>query len=363
MAYQVLEETTVMPFICGRICPKSKQCQGSCVRGIKGVPVSIGEIESFIGDMAIENKWYLEKKRIDNGKKIAIIGAGPAGIVCSIELAKAGYTVDLYEKHSKIGGILRYGIPDFRLEKKYVDILQQKLESLEIKIYTNQMLGKDFSIQDLQKKYNAIVLDLGANCSCKMNIEGENLPHVLGANELLEYANHPDYIGKRVIIVGGGNVAIDMARVAKRNGAKEVTIVYRRARKQMPAEETEIEEATKEGIAFLYQVNIKKIDSFKIQCSKNMLLKKEGEKREIPIEIENSEFEIEADYVIIAIGARINNEIIKQGIELNEKGYIQVDKNQMTNLKNVYAIGDCTGNIATVAWAARAGRDLAKTVS
>lgn len=352
-----------MPFICGRICPKSKQCQGQCIRGIKEESVSIGKIESFIGNMAIENKWYIEQKKEDNGKRVAIIGAGPAGIVCSIELARVGYAVDLYEKHSKIGGILRYGIPDFRLEKKYVDILQEKLVGLEVKIYTNQMLGRDFSIYDLQKKYDSIVLNLGANCSCKMNIAGENLPHVLGANELLEYEEHPDYTGKKVIIVGGGNVAIDMARVAKRKGAQEVKIVYRRARKQMPAEGVEIEEATQEGIDFLYQVNVKEIDKHKIKCSRNMLLKKEGEQREIPIEIENSEFEVEADYIIMAIGSKLSNAIIEQGIKLNNKGYIQVDENQMTNLKNVYAIGDCIGNTATVAWAARSGRDLAKNMS
>lgn len=352
-----------MPFICGKICPKSKQCQGKCVRGIKEEPVSIGKIESFIGDIAIENKWYIEKKTKDNGKKVAIIGAGPAGITCGIELARLGYTVDLYDKHNKIGGILSYGIPEFRLEEKYVNILKEKLESLEIKIYTNKMLGKDFSIIDLQKKYDITILNLGANCSCKMNIIGEDLSNVLGANELLEYGKHPNYIGKKVIVIGGGNVAIDVARTAKKKGAEEVTVVYRRARKQMPAENIEIEEAIKEEIKFLYQVNVKEIYTNKIKCSRNMLLKKEGEQREIPIEIENSDFEIQADYIIMAIGSKLDNEITNQWIKLNEKGYIQTDENKMTNLKNVYAIGDCTGNPATVAWAARSGRDLAKKVS
>lgn len=362
-AYEVLEQTTIMPFICGRICPKSKQCQGQCIRGIKGEPVSIGDIEALIGDIAIKNKWYIEKRNKNNGKTVAIIGAGPAGINCSIELARQGYTIDLYEKQNKIGGILRYGIPDFRLNKSYIDILQEKLLGLDVTIYNNKMLGRDFTIPDLIKKYNYVILDIGANCSCKMNIKGEQLPNVLGANELLEYQNHPDYINKKVIIIGGGNVAIDMARVAKQKGAKEVKVFYRRARKQMPAEDIEIEQAIQEGIEFLYQVNVKEIYANKIICSRNLLLKKEGEQRETPIEIENSEFKIEADYVIMAIGSKLNDNIIEQGIVLNSNGYIKVDDNFMTNIKNVYAIGDCIGNKSTVAWAARTGRNLAKKIS
>lgn len=361
-AYEVLNNTTMMPFICGRVCPKSNQCQGNCIRGIKEQPVSIGKIEAFIGDLAIENKWYIEDKKQESKKKIAIVGSGPAGINASFELALNGYSVYLYEKQEKIGGILRYGIPEFRLDKKYVDILEEKLLSLGVEIHTNNTLGKDFFLSDLQEKFDAIILDVGANTSCKMNIPGEDLNHVFGANELLENNTHPNYENKSVIVIGGGNVALDAARTAKKKGAKKVTIVYRRAREQMPAERVEIEEAISEDIKFMYQVNVKEIFSDKVKCTKNMLVKKENEQREVPVEIENSEFEMDSDYVIMAIGSKLNNEITKQGIELNEKGYIKVDENGMTSIKNLYAIGDCAGNKATVAWASRSGRNVARKI-
>lgn len=276
-------------------------------------------------------------------------------------MQRSGYSVCLYEKHEKIGGILRYGIPEFRLDKKYIDILEEKLLNLDVQICTNKTLGKDFSIPDLKEKFYAVILDIGANVSSKMNIEGEMLENVFGANELLENNTHPDYKDKKVIVIGGGNVAIDVARTAKRKGAKEVTIVYRRAIKQMPAENIEIEEAICEDIKFLYQVNVKKIFSNKVMCTKNMLVKDEKEQRDVPVEIENSEFEMESDYVVMAIGSILNNDITEQGIELNEKGYIKVDENGMTNISSVYAIGDCAGNKATVAWALRSGRDLCKS--
>ncbi len=361
-AYDVLNNTTIMPFICGRVCPKSNQCQGNCIRGIKEEPVSIGKIEAFIGDLAIENKWYIEDKKQENKKKIAIVGSGPAGINASFELALNGYSVCLYEKRERIGGILRYGIPEFRLDKKYVDILEEKLQNLGVRIYTNQELGKDFSLLDLREKYDAIILDIGSNTSCKMNIPGEDLKNVFGANELLEENIHPNYEDKNVIVIGGGNVALDAARTAKKKDAKEVTVVYRRARQQMPAENTEIEDAISDDIKFMYQVNVKEILLNKVKCTRNMLVKKENEQREVPIEIENSEFEIDSDYVIMAIGSKLNDEITKQGIELNEKGYIKVDENGMTNIKNVYAIGDCAGNKATVAWAARSGKNVARRI-
>lgn len=361
-AYEILKNTTIMPFICGRVCPKSNQCQGSCIKGIKEEPVSIGKIESFIGDLAIENKWYVEDKKHENKKRIAIVGSGPAGINASFELAQNGYSVCLYEKHEKIGGILRYGIPEYRLDKKYVDILEEKLQNLGVKIHTNQELGKDFSLLDLQEKYDTIILDIGSNTSCKMNIPGEDLKNVFGANELLEENTHPNYENKKVIVIGGGNVALDAARTAKQKGAKEVTVVYRRAREQMPAETVEIEEAMSEDVKFLYQVNVKEIFVNKVKCTKNMLVKKENEPREVPVEIENSEFEMNSDYVIMAIGSKLNNKITEQGIELNEKGYIKADENGMTSIKNIYAIGDCAGNKASVAWASRSGKNVARWI-
>lgn len=362
-AYEVLCKTTVMPFICGKICPKSKQCQGSCVRNIKGKPVSIGDIESTIGDIAIDNKWYLDvEKEPQKSGKIAVIGAGPAGITASIMLAKKGYDVTTYEKQEKIGGILRYGIPSFRLTKTYIDVLEEQMKYLGIKIKTSNMLGRDITIEQLLKEYNAIFLSEGANESSKMGIQGEELPHVIGANELLENGNHPNYKGKRVIVIGGGNVAMDVSRTIKKLGADEVTVVYRRARAQMPAENSEVEEAIKEGVKFLFQINVKKIEKEKAYCVRTMLVKKEGETREIPIEIPNSEFVLDANYIIMAIGSKLKQVGIKD-IKLNEKGYIEIDENYETNIKNVYAAGDNIGKNSTIAWACRYARDAVEKIN
>lgn len=361
-AYEVLCKTTVMPFICGKICPKSKQCQGSCVRGIKGKPVSIGEIENAIGEMAVENKWYLSVEKLpSNNRTIAIIGAGPAGITASIVLAKKGWKVTLYEKQDKIGGILRYGIPEFRLDKKYIDALEEQLKQLGVQIQTNHTLGKDIQLTELSKNYDAVLLSQGANESAKMNIPGEELPCVIGANELLETGNHPNYKGKKVIVIGGGNVAMDASRTIKRLGAEEVTVVYRRARAQMPAETVEVEEAIEEGIHFLFQMNVKKIEEGKAHCVRTMLIKKEGETREFPVEIPESEFTIEADYVVMAIGSKLVKKGLEQ-IELTEKGYIAVNENYQTNIKNVYAAGDNIGNKATVAWACHYAKEVAEKI-
>jgi len=361
-AYEALSKTTVMPFICGKICPKSKQCQGKCIRGIKGQPVSIGEIENAIGEMAIQNKWYEDvEKPATNGKKIAIIGAGPAGITASIWLAKNGWKVKVFEKHKKIGGILRYGIPEFRLEKRYIDVLEQYMQKLGIIIETNKMLGKDFEIKELLEKYSTVFLSEGANVSNKMGIPGEELGQVMGANELLEYENHPDYSGKKIIVIGGGNVAMDAARTIKRMGAKEVTVVYRRAIEQMPAEPKEVEEARNEGINFLFQVNVKSIESKKAYCIRTQLVQKDGEARLVPVEIPESKFAIDADYVVMAIGAKLNNTGV-ENIELTEKGYIKIDEMYKTSIPHVYAAGDNTGGVSTVAWASFYGREAAKNI-
>ena len=354
-AYEVLWQTTVMPFICGKICPKSKQCQSKCVRGIKGEPVSIGEIENFIGEMAIENKWYMDvEKEKANGKKVAVVGAGPSGITASLNLAKKGYSVTLFEKHEKIGGILRYGIPEFRLDKKWVDVLEDMLLAYGVEIKNNSKVN----LHELRQSFDKVILAFGANKSCKMGIAGEDEPYVLGANELLEIRDYPDFVGKKVAVIGGGNVAMDASRTIKKLGATEVTVVYRRAREQMPAEDIEVAEALGEGVEFLFQVNPKKIANKKMHCVKTMLIQKEGE-RPVPVEIDGSDFELNVDYVIMAIGSKLDDTLI-QGIELNEKGYIKVDENYKTNLPNMYACGDNIGEKATVAWASYHGRECAK---
>ena len=259
-AYETLCETTVLQPICGRICPHKKQCEGSCIRGIKSQSVSIGEIEAFVGDIAIKENYKIEKFTNEKkDKKVAIIGGGPSGLSCSAWLARCGYEVTIYEKYEKLGGILRHGIPRFRLEEQIIDATISKILALGIQVQYNKELGKDYSLEELQKKYDAIFLGFGANMSSKMGIQGEELNGVYGGNELLEHANHPDYINKKVAIIGGGNVAMDTARTIKKKGAKEVYVIYRRARKQMPAEDKEVQDAESEGIEFLFQNNIVKI--------------------------------------------------------------------------------------------------------
>ena len=228
-------------------------------------------------------------------------------------------------------------------------------------------LGKDISLEELEKSYDAIFLGFGANIPSKMNIEGENLEGVYGGNSLLENEKHPSYIGKKVAVIGGGNVAMDCSRTIKRLGAEKVYVIYRRAEKQMPAEAKEIEDAKREGIEFLFQNNIVKIlgknKVEKIECIKTELVKKEGETREVPVNIENSNYELEMDYVVMAVGGGPEKDIINSlGLELNKWGYISVDENHKTSKDKIYAGGDLAGDKGTVAWAARAGREVAETI-
>ena len=365
-AYEILTETTVLPSICGRICPHYKQCMGSCVRGIKGNSVEIGDLEAFVGDMATDNNYKIKKQEY-NHKKIAIIGGGPAGITAAAFLAKNGNNVTIYEKYDYLGGLLIHGIPEFRLSKKIVEKSIEKILELGIDVKYNQELGKNVDLKKLENKYDNIILAFGANISTKMKIEGENLQGIYGANELLEYKRHPDYTGKTVVVNGGGNVAMDVARTIKKLGAKNVIVTYRRAREQMPAEQKEIEDAIKEGIDFLFQHSIVKILGDEkvrgIEVVKTELVKKEGENRLSPVSIKDSNYEIKADYVVMAIGSKPSEFVKELNLETDKRGYIKVNENGLTSNPNIYAIGDLAGNIATVAWAAKSGRDTAKMIN
>lgn len=368
-AYKILSKTTVLGSICGRICPHMKQCQGSCIRGIKGDPVQIGEIEAFVFDKALKNKWYknIEKTRELQGKRVAVVGSGPSGLTCASFLARSGAEVTIYEKYNKLGGILEHGIPNFRLEKNILNRTIEAILDMGIKVEYNKELGKNLNLEDLEKEYDTIFLGFGANIPSKMNIEGENLEGVYGGNCLLEKGEHPSYIGKKVAVIGGGNVAMDCARTIKKLGAEKVYIIYRRAEKQMPAESKEIEEAKKEGIEFLFQNNIVKIlgknKVEKIECIKTKLIKKEGETREVPINIEHSNYEMDVDYVVMAVGSEVEKELInKLGLKINKWGYIEVNEEHQTSKKGIYAGGDVVGDKGTVAWAARAGRDVAEII-
>ena len=374
-AYEILSKTTVLPGVCARICPHKKQCQGSCVRGIKGEPVSIGELEAFVFDKAIEEgttllelwKDDINSKRKENfGKRVAVIGGGPAGLTCSAFLAKEGINVTIYEKYDYLGGLLVHGIPEFRLPKKKVKQTVENILQLGIEVKYNQELGKNITIDELEKEYDAIFLSFGANVSSKMNVEGEELQGVYGGNELLEYNLHPDYTNKTVIVVGGGNVAMDCARTVKKLGAKSVKVVYRRAREQMPAEEKEISDAINEKIEFLFQNNVVKIIGKnrveQVELVKTDLIQRDGEERLVPINIDKSNYTIDADYIIMALGSKPENFISTLDLELNKWGNVQIDDNYQTSNKKIYAGGDLAGVKGTVAWASRSGREAAKQI-
>lgn len=363
-AYRIIEKTSVLFALCGEICPHTKQCQGNCVRGIKGEPVQIGVLESFLGEYVDKNELPLQKLEKQKELKIAVVGSGPAGLTASAYLAKKGYQVTIYEKEEKLGGILRYGIPEFRLEKTKLDNTIKRILELDVKAKCNIEFGKDITLEELRQRYNAVFLGIGANISNKMGIEGENKINVFGGNELLQNSNHPNYENKIVVIIGGGNVAIDVARTVKRLGAKNVKILYRREEEQMPAEIKEVKLAKKEGIEFIYKTNVKKIlgeeKVEQIECVKTELVQKEEGKRLYPVDVDGSEFYLKTDYVIMAIGAGLDRKLVNEsGLKLSDRNYVEVNKNYMTNIEGVFAGGDFIGEKATVAWASRSGRNVA----
>lgn len=365
-AYETLLETTILQPVCGRICPHNKQCQGSCIKGIKGEPVSIGKLETFIGDMAIKEGWKIDQVEEKKNKKIAIIGGGPSGITATAYLAKRGFEVCIYEKHEKLGGLLVHGIPDFRLPREVIEETINKVLELGVEFRLGQELGRNLNLEELEKEYDAVLLAFGANISSKMGIPGEELKGVYGGNELLENENYPNFEGKNVSVIGGGNTAMDVARTINRKNAKKVTVIYRRAREQMPAEKEEIDAAIEEGVEFLFQNNIVKIFGEnkvkELECIKTELVKVEGD-RERPVNIEGSNYKLEMDYVIMALGSKPESKILeKVDVEKTEKGYIKVDEKQMTSREKVFACGDLIGVKSTVAWASRSGRDAAEGI-
>ena len=391
-AFEILCKTTVLPAICGRICPKSRYCQANCIRGIKQAPVEIGKLEQYIGDISIKNNYKIPK-HIDEEKKVAVVGSGPAGLTCAAFLAMKGIQVTIYEKNKKLGGILQYGIPSFRLDKKIVDESIKKILDLGIEAKTEKELGKDFTIEQLAKEYNAVFVSIGASKPKKI-LEGEN---ILSGNLLLDKIQKneggPNFKDKKIIVYGGGNVAIDVSRTLKRLGA-DVCIVYRRNVEQMPAEFNEIREAQNEGIKIIEKTNIIEFKDGKANCIKTklaeiveengngnepintinediknnikiLLQQKNMKRNKTRVEnIEGSNFEIEANYIILATGSQADQELLnKQGIETDKKGFIKIDNHNRTSLKNVYAGGDVVGEEATVTYAARSGRETANYIT
>lgn len=360
-AFKVLCKSTVLPSVCGKICPVDKQCQGSCAKKVSYDPVEIGKIESYVGDLAVENGWKLPRK----GKKkerIAVIGSGPAGLTCAGFLAENGYQVTIYEKHEYLGGLLYHGIPKFRLDKELVSKVIKQILDLGIEVKTNVSLGKDISLKELEKEYDAVFLGLGANVSKMMGLSGEELNGVYGANELLENLVQVDYTSKRVVVIGGGGVSIDMARTAIKEGASEVGIIYRRSRSEMSAEMNDIRAAKKEGIKFLFQTNVIKVigeDKVTgIECVKTTL-----DKEKKAINVEGSNFVIDTDVVIMAVGSRADSELLESlKLDVKENGYLMVNSNNQTSNPKIFAAGDLTGAKSTVAWACRNGRDTAYSI-
>lgn len=369
-AYKILSETTVMPALCGRICPHKKQCEGKCIRGIKSEPVSIGELEAYVGDWALNNSNTLLSYYGDiqeNDKKVAIIGGGPSGLTAAAFLRRSGYQVTIYEKQKDLGGILKKGIPEFRLPNEIVEKTIEQILALGIKAQCEKELGKNLNLTDLEKEYDAIYLSIGANIPRKMEIEGEELEGVYGGNSLLENSNHPNYTNKKVAVIGGGNVAMDCARTINKMGAKQVIVIYRRSEQEMPAEEKEIADAKQEGVEFLFLNNIVKIlgkDKVeKIECIKTELVQKEGETRKSPVNIENSNYIMDMDYVVMAVGGKADKGIIEKcNIEVNPKKYVQINENNQTSHEKVFAGGDIVGQNSTVAWASSDGRKVADKI-
>lgn len=369
-AFELLSKTTILMPICGRVCPHTKQCQGKCIRAIKFDAVEIGQMEAFIGDLAIENDWKFPTSNEEKEYKVAIVGGGPAGLTCAQFLRRAGTQVTIFEKYDYLGGILRHGIPDFRLDKDKLKKWIDKILESGIKVEYGKELGKNLSIEELESNFDSIFLSFGANVSTKMGIPGEELDGVLGGNEYLEKTPKLDLTGKTVVVSGGGNVAMDVSRTMKRSGAEKVYVVYRRSEKEMPAEQKEIDEAKEDGVEFLFQNNILKVNGNdegkvkSIECIKTELVQKGGETRLSPVNIEGSNYELDCDLVIMAIGSKPEDQVVNSlGLELDRKGRIVVDENGKTSKSNIYAGGDIAENMGTVAYAARAGRNVAEAIT
>ncbi|MCR1897647.1 NADPH-dependent glutamate synthase [Irregularibacter muris] len=382
-AYHKIKETNSLPAVCGRVCPQENQCEGLCVRGKKGEPVGVGRLERFVADWYMEN---VQEEKIDiqpNGKKVAIVGSGPAGLSCAGDLAKMGYEVTIFEAFHTPGGVLVYGIPEFRLPKEIVNKEVQSLQNLGVTIKNNMVIGRIYSIDELiEEDFEAVFVGTGAGLPNFLNIPGENLNGVYTANEFLTRVNlmkaykFPEYdtpirIGKKVAVIGGGNVAMDAARSAKRLGAEEVYIIYRRSEEEMPARLEEVHHAKEEGIIFKLLVNPTEILGTEdgwveaIKCIDMELGQPDDSGRRRPVPKEGSEHQLEVETVIIAIG-QSPNPLIKsttKGLKTQKWGGILVEEETgATNKPGVYAGGDAVTGAATVILAMGAGKTAARAI-
>ena len=380
-AYQIIAATSALPAVCGRVCPQESQCEKYCVRGIKGEPVGIGRLERFVADWHREHNTGAAEKPASNGHRVAVVGSGPSGLTCAGDLARKGYDVTVFEALHLAGGVLVYGIPEFRLPKAIVQKEVDGLKELGVTIATDTVIGRTITVDELMEEqgFEAVFIGSGAGLPMFMNIPGVNYKGVLSANEFLTRINlmkaykpdsdtpiqHP----KKVAVVGGGNVAMDAARCAKRLGA-EVYVVYRRGMEELPARKEEVEHAEEEGIIFKTLNNPVEIladendNVNKIRCIKMELGEPDASGRRRPIEVPGSEFELDVDCVIMALGTS-PNPLIKsttKGLEINKKGGIVVNEDGLTSREHVYAGGDAVTGAATVILAMGAGKTAAKAI-
>ena len=364
-AFNILKETTILMPICGRVCPHSRQCEGSCVKGVSYKNVEIGLLEAYVGDLWLSHEWKLKSPK-KTKYNVAIIGAGPSGLTAAYFLRMNGIKVTIYEKHNYLGGLLYNGIPEFRLPKKIVKKVTNNIIKLGIKVKYNKELGRNIELSKLKKEYDAIYISIGANESNKLNIPSENLKCVYGANELLESNKRLRYKGKTVVINGGGNTAMDMARTAKRQGAKKVILVYRKEENKLNADIDEVLAAKKDGVEFLCSHNIVKIHGKrKVNTVELMKTTPKILDGKITTDVENipeSNYQIKANYVIMAIGSHQANIVNTLPIDKNPQGKIKIDSFGRTSDKKIFAGGDVAGTKGTVAWASRAGRTAATSI-
>ncbi|MBR4657988.1 MAG: NADPH-dependent glutamate synthase [Clostridia bacterium] len=389
-AYQIINETSSLPAVCGRVCPQETQCESKCTMGIRFEPVGIGRLERFVADRHNANSKETPEKPAPNGHRVAIVGSGPSGLTCAGDLAKKGYKVSVFEALHTAGGVLVYGIPEFRLPKSIVAKEVETLKELGVDVQTNVVIGKTLTVDELfDMGYEAVFIGSGAGLPNFMNIPGESLKGVYSANEFLTRSNlmkayldkpvTPIQKGGKVAVVGGGNVAMDAARTALRLGAEHVYIVYRRSMEELPARKEEVEHAMEEGIDFRLLNNPVEIIGYSnpddprdpkngfvtgMRCIRMELGEPDAKGRRRPIPIEGSEFTLDVDTVIMAIGTS-PNPLIKnttKGLEVNPHGGIIVNEDGLTSRENVYAGGDAVTGAATVISAMGAGKTAAKAI-
>lgn len=389
-AYKIISQTSSLPAVCGRVCPQESLCEAKCVRGIKGEPVGIGRLERFVADWHNAHSDEVPETEAKNGHKVAIVGSGPSGLTCAGDLAKKGYSVTVFEALHKAGGVLVYGIPEFRLPKTIVQKEIDNLAAMGVEFQTNMIIGKTLTVDELfDMGYEAVFIGSGAGLPVFMGIKGESYKGVYSANEFLTRSNlmkaynsdsaTPIMKGGKVAVVGGGNVAMDAARTALRLGAEKVYIVYRRSMDELPARKEEVEHAEEEGVEFRLLCNPLEIHGYKnpddprdpkngfvtgMRCIKMELGEPDERGRRRPVPVEGSEFDIDVDTVIISIGTS-PNPLIKSttaGLDTNSRGGIIVTEDGATSKAGVYAGGDAVTGAATVISAMGAGKTAAKAI-